>query len=533
VVCKHVVVAGVGGAGELLRNASANGLHAGVQLLLHMRISPLLTDPKARSALHLAAEHGHASVCKTLIDFGADAMTPDMHGIRPYDLSVQKRQHACRRIMTPFRQTADIEKSANEITISPLLGAARDGALEKIKAEVEGLQVTPDVKTEAVKVVADEDTHANGIVSSRPPVALCTNKGGITAIMAASIGRYWPTQQQSEDDAGHFTEVLQHLLECKDALGLLVDDVSASGATALTMAALEGELAAVDLLLAHGADVNGVDGEHFSPLMLAAMAGHVDVVTTLIGRGAKIDLTQMTDDKKAGGQSQSGRTALHWAAAQGESVAAKVLVDSGALVNALSTKKQTPLALACSQGHEEIVQLLVEADARLDYGDGKQTPLHLACEAGHENVARLLIEYLSTGRDGQQKGEGSKAWLNAPDSAGLAPLMLAARKGHTGMVRLLLQIGGNPLTKTSKGVTALMLACQQGYDSAAKVLIDSGAEIDSVTSDGKSALIYACEHVHTNVVVMLLKAGARPRGGNGALFKGYSRVRGLLKGHTS
>ena len=73
------------------------------------------------------------------------------------------------------------------------------------------------------------------------------------------------------------------------------------------------------------------------------------------------------------------------------------------------------------------------------------------------------------------------------------------------MVRLLLQMGSDPLKATSEGITALMLACEHGYDRAAKVLIDAGAQIDAVTKDGKSVLEQADEHVHTNVVVMLLK----------------------------
>ena len=130
----------------------------------------------------------------------------------------------------------------------------------------------------------------------------------------------------------------------------------------------------------------------------------------------------------------------------------EILLEWGADVHALTAKEQTPLALASGQGHENIVEELLEKHASLSAVEKEKgrTPLLIACDGGHDTVARLLL----------QAGEAAErqAMLDKKDLDDMTALMLAAKNGHTRTVRVLLQMGVDPLQKTHVGMTSLILA---------------------------------------------------------------------------
>lgn len=64
--------------------------------------------------------------------------------------------------------------------------------------------------------------------------------------------------------------------------------------------------AVVDLLLQHGVSIDVVDGKGCTPLIVAAQYGKTTLAGYLMGKGAKLHLTD-----------RDGDTALHWAAFKG------------------------------------------------------------------------------------------------------------------------------------------------------------------------------------------------------------------------
>src|SRR3970282_2685795 len=82
-----------------------------------------------------------------------------------------------------------------------------------------------------------------------------------------------------------------------------VDARNAYGETALMLAALRGHADIVEMLLAHGAEVNQ---SGWTPLMYAAANSHLDIARKLISRGAKVDAA-----------AENGTTALMMAAREG------------------------------------------------------------------------------------------------------------------------------------------------------------------------------------------------------------------------
>lgn len=89
-------------------------------------------------------------------------------------------------------------------------------------------------------------------------------------------------------------------------------------------------------------------------------------------------------------------TALHIAGLAGtpDSIEKLLNYSDNVDVNAETTHPATPLFLAARRGHLEIVKLLVEAGADLNYRGGplKETPIMIAAREGHEEI----VEYLGT-----------------------------------------------------------------------------------------------------------------------------------------
>ncbi len=125
---------------------------------------------------------------------------------------------------------------------------------------------------------------------------------------------------------------------------------SEQGQTALYLAMREGSFKVADKLLAAPAtDIDLANAVGETPLMMAALKGHLAWMQRLIDRGARLELT--------------GWTPLHYAASGAESDAVDLLVRRGARLDARSPNGTTPLMMAARYGSESSVKRLLEAGA--------------------------------------------------------------------------------------------------------------------------------------------------------------------------
>ena len=84
---------------------------------------------------------------------------------------------------------------------------------------------------------------------------------------------------------------------------------------------------------------------------------------------------------------------LHLACWNGLEQVVSLLLAAEPCLENKNRQQRTPLSLACIQGAESVVKLLLYKGAAVNMEDeGCKTPLHLACEEGHEPVARLLVD---------------------------------------------------------------------------------------------------------------------------------------------
>ncbi|MBU1086546.1 MAG: ankyrin repeat domain-containing protein [Candidatus Omnitrophica bacterium] len=147
--------------------------------------------------------------------------------------------------------------------------------------------------------------------------------------------------------------------------------------------ALVGNKENVELLLEQGADINTTFDNGETALMLAAYNGHIEIVKLLLAHNAEVNAQRF----------DLGVTALH-AAVQGNNLEiVKLLVKHNALINVVSSTGITPLMLAAENGWLDISCFLIAQKALLNAcNDEGYTALMLAANRGHLEIVKLLIE---------------------------------------------------------------------------------------------------------------------------------------------
>jgi hypothetical protein len=177
--------------------------------------------------------------------------------------------------------------------------------------------------------------------------------------------------------------------------GAQVDAAStASGVTALIVAATAGHESIVDILLDAGAAVNATDAVDGTALMYAASKGYVGIVNKLLHHGAAVNLVSPKDHLDS--------TALTLAAGNGQNAVLEPLLNAGAEIDWRTERDgDSALLLAAELGHWSTVARLLSAGANPDLKDryGK-TACDIAAANGHDAVTQVLDEfYLAQGQD--------------------------------------------------------------------------------------------------------------------------------------
>jgi ankyrin repeat protein len=220
------------------------------------------------------------------------------------------------------------------------------------------------------------------------------------------------------------------------------------GWTPLLLAARENCVTCIDVLAKAGADLNIVDPQQHSALIVALINGHYDVAGRLIDQGADVNM-----------QDEVGQTAL-WAA-----------VDDHTMPD---SNRPSPMEMGDKLTSWDIVSKLVEKGAAVDIPLRARVPYRSKIDRGADGVL----------------------------GAGTTPLLRAAKTGDAQVVKLLLAHGANPRATVGRGITSILLAANVGTSESdrtgrrktdadaietIKLLMKAGADINAADGQGRTA----------------------------------------------
>ncbi|RYP47367.1 hypothetical protein DL769_011319 [Monosporascus sp. CRB-8-3] len=326
--------------------AAANGNTTIVSMLLEADADTEARDAMGETSLLLAAANGHKDVVKLLLDKNAEVNARGYTSGRTALLWAVKNRHEAVASLLIDRG-ADIEAKesssiqldnpAKRLIMTPLAWAAKNGD--------EGVAKLLLNKGAVIKIT---DSH------KQQPLYLAIDNGHESVVrLLLEWGAY------TDDSWQHYSGwVLERAatLGNGEILKLLVlfgraQNFVIWGPTSLLMRGRCRSEAAVRVLLDLGADKDGYRRRgQAAPLHHAAVVGNIAAVRLLLDHGAEVDPTD--------GQ---GWTPLHKAVRYGHKEVVEVLLDRGADASARTTKTGLSApALALEGRNQEILQLLNE-----------------------------------------------------------------------------------------------------------------------------------------------------------------------------
>lgn len=504
-----------------LAYASENGHESVVRLLLNSgKVHPNQKDSLGNTALWWAAMNGNEAVVKTLLETGwVDARCKGNDGTTALWHAASKGYNEIARLL--LRQGSDIEAPGRDgrsplcvassrghehiVHILLLHGAKTNPRSHYDRTALMEAAINGHVAIVRLLLVMGADVDTKVCIESKPPTYLSALdyacEAGHESVVKLLLDHGAPVCVLKDAAQGGHAGILKLLLEKRshnaltgadicavlhdavenrqsDIVRILLEATEDTQAVIrpfhLVVAAINRDLIMAKVLLENDADVNSAwnGGLLFG---FAAKQGCDEIVKAMLpepcGQGWK---TQLEERVKSIG--------LGYNVGRHESD----IPEQQSQLRRAHDYTLCPLWCATVNGHEEMVQLLLEHGANpdsvvqiLESGGSSRTVLYDAARLNHEGIVRLL---LSSGASPNLGGRGFSPLIQASlcstrDSVAVArlllesgadvevmsyndetPLMCAARSGSVALVKLLLTHGANRKTENRKGETAMCCA---------------------------------------------------------------------------
>ncbi|MCY3842818.1 MAG: ankyrin repeat domain-containing protein, partial [Acidobacteria bacterium] len=362
-------------------------------------------------------------------------------------------------------------------------------------------------------LAAGAEPQAANRYGVRPISLACTN-GNVAIVELLLDAGADPDTALAEGETALMTAARTGAL---DVVRLLLDrgaDVNAAeawrGQTALMWAAAEGHAHVIPTMLSHGANVAARSTKGWTPLLFAVREGRIDVVQTLLEAGAGVEeALPVTEETRRGGTSAeraaTGLNAFLLAAANAHYDVAALLVDRGAEVN------------VASRGWTALHQVSWVRKSGIAGSNNPPPP-----GSGSMTSLEFVRKLVAAGADLDARvTRRPPAGITRLNFLGGTPFLLAARTGDADLMRLLAELGADPLLPNEDGTTPLMVAAGVGTSSpgedpgtepevleAVRVALELGGDLNEVDDNGETVMHGAAYKHLPGVVAFLAEAGA-------------------------
>ena len=438
-----------------------------------------------RTPLHFAVCCTHPHIVKRLLAAGAKADTADVNGRTPLhdalrDWSPDDPRYAHRMELAEELVKAGAKLDARDKTGTGLLHGADPAAARFLLRHKIDLGIKDKAGNTALHTAAGHRDNRSFAGEEKLLVLLAAgadvqvkNEAGQTPFdVAVKAGNYPSARLIAEKmkpspdveplkiwPEAHYQR--KHYLEVKSALdnGADVNGKDQNGNPLVVAAALGREEALVDLLIAHGADVNATGKNGQTALRLA------------VERGSFLITRALLEAKARPNRLDSGQFLLHVPCEKGMVEIARLLLRAGVDVEATIwddhfKKTRSPLYLAIGNGDLTMVELLLEHKVKVNFRDGwgNLPPLCAAWELKQ----RAIFERLLACKDID---------VNLGSLHGKNMLHLAAWDGDVAVVKDLLARGMDVNAVERGAYTPLHWAVWGSHLEVIKLLIAHGADV--------------------------------------------------------
>ncbi|MCJ1228298.1 Ankyrin repeat domain-containing protein 44 [Toensbergia leucococca] len=469
-----------------LNQAAAAGHEGIVRLLLEAGANLGAQDRNLQTPLHQAAAAGHEGVIKLLLKRGADVTVPDDNEQTALDLAVAALHEGAVKCLLMVYPNAPDSKGYHLGTV--LLEAARYGHSGIVQALLlAGASIQSrdwDAWTPLHYAASGGNEAVVRLLLQHNIDPAARDDAGWTPLhVAAQSGR---------------AKVIEVLYEYEAELQARTID----GGTPLHCA--YDEMEAAKWFLEHEVDVDAIDNNGATPLMMAASDGFVVMVKLFIDHGANLNLANV-----------DGQDALHLASELGKFEVVKLLLDEGAHIDTIDTKGRSALHLAAMESREDVTSLLLERGAQINLQDqdgntallsaaakiprglwdeDDDPALSFAAATSREKVFRILCDH--------------NANMEAPNNLGVTPLLAAIMTPEIARARVLIDLGANINTSGGGFGTALQRAAFDSRNEFVTELLERGADMNAVGGKYHTALQGAAAGANIEVTKELLKRNA-------------------------
>lgn len=193
---------------------------------------------------------------------------------------------------------------------------------------------------------------------------------------------------------------------------------------------------------------------------------------------------------------------LRVAILKGNVTAVEKYLDNGIDPDVQLKSGWTCLMLAASIASTELVELLMNRGANVNFHKEMYTVLMATCATSASipeeqvlNCVELLLE--------------KNARVNVYDKYRMSPLMYAAKEGRVTVCEKLLEHGAEINKQDMRGWTSLSFAASRGHGRVVRMLLDQGADPKIYSNDGQTAsdIAYSSEYPRISDIISLAASG--------------------------